>query len=349
MLHRCRITGVGGFRPPVLTNDDFIAVMGRSARVVDRKLEHEQRFSALDLSTGRPRTTNTEMAQHASAAALQMAGIAPDDVDLVIYSTFTPDYPVPPCYTILQERLEISHCMGFDIRSGCAGFGTAMVAASQFLATGMARRALVVGSELISSRYLPYYANGKPDLPLKALFNLMFFGDGAGAVVLETCAPSEAGLFAVTMGSNRPTVPFGSLIPIGGSVHPYPTPEVSREEWAVTQDGPLTEEMVPAVAIEAIDRFLVENHFSLGDFDWAVLPIITESMRARLQARFPELSDDRVLSVGPQGGPLANAAIPLSLHLGVHEGHLRNGDRVLIYAAENTRYQHAVIGLTWNP
>jgi 3-oxoacyl-[acyl-carrier-protein] synthase-3 len=348
LLKRARVTGVGGFLPPVLTNDDFIVTMGRAARVVDRKMHQKTRFSVLDPATGRPRMTNTEMAELACRTALEMARIGPKDVDLIVYSTCTPDYPVPPCFAILQERLGVERCMGFDIRSGCAGFGSAMIAASQFLATGMARRALVVGAELLSSRYLPYYAGSKPDLPLKALFNLMFFGDGAGALVLEACAAEEGGIFGMTMGSDRPRVPFGSLIPIGGSVHPYPTPDVPRDEWAITQDGPLTEETVPAVAIEAIERFLGENGMGMQDIDCAVLPVVSEAMHGKLLSRFPGL-DERVVSIGPEGGALANAAIPLSLEKGVREGRIAKGRRVLIYAAENTRWQHAVIGLVWNP
>jgi 3-oxoacyl-[acyl-carrier-protein] synthase III len=345
-MNGTRVAGVGGFSPPVLTNDDFIAAMGRAAKVVDRKLHQKRRFSVCDLATGRPRMSNTEMAEAASRGALQMAGVQPSDIDLIVYSTCTPDYPIPPCFAILQERLGIGSCMGFDIRSGCAGFGTAMVAASQFLATGLARRALVIGADLLSSRYLPFWASGRPELPLKAMFNLMFFGDGAGALVLESCSAEEAGLFGMTLGSNRPHVPFGSQMPIGGSSHPFPTDEVPRDEWAITQNGPATEDTVPAVAMEAILAFLTRTGRQMTDFDWAVFPILGEGKEGALEERFPGLSK-RVISIGPDGGALANAAIPLSIEKGVREGRIRKGDRILVYAAENTRWQHAVIGLRW--
>jgi 3-oxoacyl-[acyl-carrier-protein] synthase-3 len=235
--------------------------------------------------------------------------------------------------------------MGFDIRSGCAGFGTAMVAACQFLATGMAQRALVVGADLLSSRYLPYFASGKPDLPLEALFNLMFFGDGAGALVLEAC--SEGGMLGMTMGSDRPRLPFGSVIAIGGSRHPYPTPDVPREHWPIAQDGPLTRKTVTAVAVEAISRFLRKHRLQMKDFDHAVLPIVHEEMEGEFLAAFPGIAE-RVVSIGPEGGALINAAVPLSLDKGVREGRIRPGHKVLVYAAENTRWQHAVLGLVWD-
>ena len=315
--------------------------------MIDRKIHGKSRYCALDLATGLPTLTNTAMAAAASREALQMAGMQAQDIDLVIYSSVTPDYPIPPAFTILQEHLGVKSWMGFDIRSGCAGFGTAMVVGTQFLATGMAKTALIVGSDLMSSRYKPYFTSDLSKFPLKPLFNMMFFGDAAGAVVLDANGGPEGGIFGTTMGSNRATVPFGLLIPIGGSAHPYPTEAVPEDDWAITQDGTLTEATVPEVAADAIEGFLQKHQLALGDFACVVMPVVNETMRAYLQKRLPDLTDDRVVSIGPEGGALINAAVPLSLEKAFAEGRLRRGDKVLLYAAENTRWQHAVIGLVW--
>jgi 3-oxoacyl-[acyl-carrier-protein] synthase-3 len=351
MLKRARLIGVGGFKAPVLTNDDFIAALGRPARVVDRGQRggSKSRFCAFDLKTGRATMSNTDMAEAASRAALKMAGLGPDDIDLVIYSSATPDYPLPPSFTLLQERLRAKRWMGFDIRSGCAGFGTAIVAATQFLATGMATRALIVGADLMSSRYTPFFAGGAPDIPLEALFNMMLFGDAAGAIILDGLGSEQSGIFGTIMGSDRAHLPFGSVLPIGGSLYPFPTSDVPREDWPIKQDGPLTKEAIPAVAADAIERFLHENGLKLSDFACVVMPVVNELMRDQLVERLPDMTDDRVVSIGPEGGALINAAVPLSIEKALREERIRPGDRVLIYSAENTRWHHAVIGMTWQP
>jgi 3-oxoacyl-[acyl-carrier-protein] synthase-3 len=124
---------------------------------------------------------------------------------------------------------------------------------------------------------------------------------------------------------------------------------VPREDWPIKQDGPLTKETIPAVAADAIERFLLENRLELRDFACVVMPVVNEAMRAQLVARLPDMTDERVVSIGPEGGALINAAVPLSLEKALLEERIRPGDRVLIYSAENTRWHHAVIGLIWQP
>jgi 3-oxoacyl-[acyl-carrier-protein] synthase-3 len=169
---KAKLTGVGTYIPPAISNDDFIRVFGRKAAAVDRMIPHKSRYLGIDIATGRALTTNTDMAVQASLKAVDMAGIAVDDIDMIIYASASPDYLLPTCFTSLQAKLKIRECMGMDIRSGCSGFGAAFITAEQYIKSGMVKAVLVVGSELNSTRASILYQDDLKKFPLKALFNL---------------------------------------------------------------------------------------------------------------------------------------------------------------------------------
>lgn len=345
-MYKGKIIGVGEYKAPVITNDNFIEALGKKARTVSKVLSHSSRYSAIDLGTGKVSVTNTDMGYEAAKKAIKMANLENNDIDMIIYSTLTPDYIIPTCYTILQERLGIRNCKGFDIRSGCAGFGSAMVLAQQCIMTRMAKRVLVVGSELLSSRYSMFFDDVN-SFPLKSLFNFMFFGDGAGAVLLEATREEKKGIFYADMGSNKANVHYGSIMEIGGSKYPYPTDEIPKEKWPIYQPNNLSDENLPLVLIDAIEEFLKKTEMSLQEIDHFILPVDTEKMATKIIEHFKEFDLNKVISVGHDGGALANAAVPMSIYKGIDNNIIKENDKVLIYAGENTKWQHAVIGLTW--
>lgn len=339
------LKGVGSFVPPIVSNDEFIRVFGKRAEAVAPRIPHASRYTVLDVDTGEWSISNTDMAKAASLGALDCAGLAPEELDMILFASATPDYPLPPSFTILQEKLGIDSCMGMDIRSGCSGFGNALVTAVQYIENRMASRILVVGSELNTSRLSFLYGDDVSKFPIKALFNYMLFGDGAGAIVLEASDNQDEGVFAVSMGSTKAHRPFGSCMLVGGSCHPYPEASIKKDDWPLVQEPALTEELIPEVFIEAVEGFLEINHLGLADFDHYILPVDSPRILQKIRLRFPEMDEDKIITVGAEGGSLVNAAVPLALAKAHAEGQLKKGKRVLIYAAENTRWQHAVIGL----
>lgn len=347
MKTHAKITGVGGYYPQQFSNEDYIKVFGRSAKAVDRIIPYKKRFSAFDLESGTVDITNTEMAYRASTLALARAKINPADIQMIIYSSITPDYLAPPCFTLLQEKLEINECMGFDIRSGCAGFGTAVITAQQFIQSEMASKILVVGSDLISSRHSILFGEGIKNFPAKALYNLMFFGDGAGALVLEATEDPEEGIFGAIMGSTKAAIPCGSTIQIGGSRYPYPSQEVAREYWPISQNGKQTEETLPQVLVDAIDKFLELYDLKLDEFDHYIFPVTAANLKKRIPGSLKDLNNEKVITISTEGGAMINASIPLALEKALKDDRLKRGDKLLIYAGENTKWQHAIVGLTW--
>ncbi len=255
--------------------------------------------------------------------AVAGAGIDASDLDMIIYASATPDYPIPPCYTILQEKLGITSCMGMDIRSGCSGFGNALVTAVQYIENRMAHRVLVVGADLTSSRFVHIYKEGIARFPIKALFNHMLFGDGAGAVVLEASDRPDEGVFGMKMGSTRANRPFGSCMMVGGSCHPYPDESIKKEDWIIAQEPELTDELIPEVFNEAIEGFLEVLGLVVKDFDHFILPVDSPRILQKIRQRFPELDEEMIVTIGTEGGSLVNAAVPLSIANAHREGKLK--------------------------
>ncbi|MFT5394592.1 MAG: 3-oxoacyl-[acyl-carrier-protein] synthase-3, partial [Gammaproteobacteria bacterium] len=166
-----RITGTGSYLPPkILTNADLAKLVDTSDEWIRERTGIRQRHIAEGEGT-------CDLAEHAARAAIDAAGLAPEDIDLIVLGTTTPDrvYPATACQ--LQARLGALGCPAFDVQAVCTGFVYALGIAEKFVRTGSAKRALVIGAD-VHSKLLDWTDRG----------TCVLFGDGAGAVVIE---PSE--------------------------------------------------------------------------------------------------------------------------------------------------------------
>ncbi|MGH8207005.1 MAG: beta-ketoacyl-ACP synthase 3, partial [Steroidobacteraceae bacterium] len=167
-----RIVGTGSYLPErVLTNFDLEKIMDTSDAWIRERTGIERRHIIAD------RESNTDMAVQAAQAAIAAAGIRADEIDLIAVGTTTPDLVFPNAGTLLQARLGCRGAPAFSLEAACSGFIYALAIADKFVRAGDAKRALVVGSEVLS-RITDYGDRS----------TAILFGDGAGAVVL---APSE--------------------------------------------------------------------------------------------------------------------------------------------------------------
>ena len=206
------IAGVGAYVPErVLTNDHFAQIVDTSHEwIVQRTGICERRFAAEGEATA-------DMCVTASKRALEQAGLSPEDIDLVVVGTLTPDYLLPSAAVLVQDRLGCPEAAAFDVSSACTGFLSALHTAEAYVAAGRAKRVLALGAETLS-RFLN----------LEDRTSCILFGDGAGAAVVAPHAECGQGeILRTTQGSD------GSLYNIihmqgGGSVLP-PTPESVRD------------------------------------------------------------------------------------------------------------------------
>lgn len=164
-----RITGTGGYLPEkVLTNHDLAKIVETSDEwIVERTGIRERHIVAEDENT-------SDMALHASRKAIETAGIDPNQIDLIVVATTTPDFVFPSTACLLQEKLGIRGCPAFDVQAVCSGFIYGVSVADQFIRSGQSKCALVVGAETMS-RILDWQDRN----------TCVLFGDGAGAVILQ--------------------------------------------------------------------------------------------------------------------------------------------------------------------
>jgi 3-oxoacyl-[acyl-carrier-protein] synthase-3 len=172
---RSRIIGTGSYVPEkIVTNQDLEKIVETSDAWITERTGIKQRHFAAEGET------TSDMALHASRKALRMAGAGPEDIDLIVVGTVTPDMPMPSCATFLQGKLGATHAAAFDISAACAGSLFALSIADRFIATGMAKKALVVGAELLT-RVVDW----------KDRTTCVLFGDAAGAMVIAPTPKDE--------------------------------------------------------------------------------------------------------------------------------------------------------------
>ncbi len=171
------VRGVGGHLPErVLTNDDLAKMVDTTDEWITARTGIKKRHIAADGET------TSDLGAIAAKKAMDAAGVGPEDIDLIVMATATPDYTFPATATIVQHKLGITRGAAFDLQAVCSGFVFAVATADNFLARGQFERALVIGAETFS-RILDWSDRS----------TCVLFGDGAGAIVLERQEKAQAG------------------------------------------------------------------------------------------------------------------------------------------------------------
>src|SRR3954468_774691 len=187
MPRRARIVGTGGYQPgEPISNAQIEALVGPLPPEVAEGIAIEQRFWQIDPETGEHRENNSDMALKAANLALESAGVAASEVELMILATGTPDYPLPAVVNMVQEALGIERCATLEIRSGGAGWVQGLDIARFYLEQGSYATALVIGSESISPVLAPVFLGKTPDqIRARDKMPVYMFGDGAAAAVIQ--------------------------------------------------------------------------------------------------------------------------------------------------------------------
>lgn len=309
MTRYARITGTGSYLPPRrLTNHDL------AAELAERGIEtsHEwivERTGIEARHFADAATSSSDLALEASRKALEAAGLTPQDIDLIIVATSTPDMVFPSTACILQNKLGANGCAAFDVQAVCSGFVYALTVADAMIRSGGARRALVVGAEVFS-RILDF--NDRTTCVL--------FGDGAGAVVLE--ASDAPGILASDLHADGSHVGIlcvpGNVS--GGQVLGSPL---------LTMDGQAVFKLAVGVLEKAARATLEKADKTDADIDW-LIPHQANIRIMQSTARKLKLSMDKVIVTVDQHGNTSAASIPLALDHGVRNGQVKPGQTVLL-------------------
>jgi 3-oxoacyl-[acyl-carrier-protein] synthase-3 len=308
-----RVAGIGSHVPDrVVTNADLSRLGCDPEWIVARSGIHERRHAAPGIAT-------SDIAAAAGRAAITGSGRAAADVDLLVLGTFTPDTCIPSTSCVVQEALGLD-APAMDVTAACAGFAYALVTAAQFMAAGTSRLALVIGADTNSRVVDPEDVKTWP-----------LFGDGAGAVLLESVPAAdgpERGLLAFSLGSDGRGADL-LVCPMSGSRQPATVEGVARRDQFVKMDGRAIFKWAIRLAEENIRQVVSRSGVPLDDVDLFVL----HQANARIVDGAREalgLPADKVFMNLDRYGNTSSGSIPLALDEAWKAGRVGPGSTVVV-------------------
>ncbi len=303
------VRGVGGHLPSkVLTNDDLAKMVDTTDEWIAARTGIRKRHIAADGET------TSDLGAIAARKALDAAGLTPDDIDLIVVATATPDYTFPSTATIIQQKLGITRGAGFDLQAVCSGFVFAIATADNFLVRGQFERALVIGAETFS-RILDWSDRS----------TCVLFGDGAGAVVLERQPKSQAGDRGVKGIHLRTDGRFRDLLYVDGG--PSTTQTVGHLRMVGNQ---VFKHAVGKIS-ESVRAAVGQAGLQISDIDWFVPHQANQRILSAVAERLG-LDEHKVVSTVADHGNTSAASVPLALAAATEDGRVKPGDLVLIEA-----------------
>lgn len=315
------ILGIGVCVPErILTNAELEQMVDTNSEwICSRTGINERRIAA-------PEQATSDLAAVAAERALAAAKTAPEEIDLVIVATITPDMFFPATACLVQERLGIKKKAGaFDLSAGCSGFIHALAVGSQFIAAGTYRRVLVIGADTMS-RVINWADRS----------TCVLFGDGAGAVVLGPVA-DESGILAIKLYSD------GSggqhlLVPAGGSRLPASSETLAAKLHCLQMNGREVFKFAVRVMGEAAEEVIAAAGLNKSDINFFI-PHQANIRIIEPAAKRLGVPMEKVLVNVDRYGNTSTASIPLALEEAVRGGRINNGDHVVMVGFG--------AGLTW--
>lgn len=324
---KAKITGLATHVPPkVLRNSDLEELVETSNEwILDRTGIEERHIVDKGMAT-------SDIAAEAVKKLLALKGLGPDDIDLLIVATVTPDMFFPSTACLVQHKIGATRLWGFDISAACCGFLYALNTGSQFVHGGTYNRVVVVGADVMSS-IINYQDRA----------TCVLFGDGAGAVLLEPCQEGEG--IIDFMGEIDGAGGEHLYMPAGGSLRPSSHETVEKKMHYVHQQG----QQVFKYAVKKMGEYstllLEKNGIPFEQVD----VFIAHQANLRIinaTAERLNLSDDKVIRNIHKFGNTTAGTIPLAMQDAVNQGKLKPGNTVLL-AAVGAGYTVGSMVLRW--
>jgi len=299
-----RIAGTGSYLPQkILTNAELERMVDTTDEWIFARTGIRQRHIAADDQS------SSDLAEQAARRAIEAAGITAQDIDLIIVATTTPDRIFPSTACLLQHKLAIAGCPAFDVQAVCSGFVYALTTADQFIRSGAAKCALVVGAETMS-RITDWTDRS----------NCILWGDGAGAVILSVS--DEPGIISSHLHADGR---YKDLLHVPNGLSKKDSkPTIQMEGNAVFKMAVNTLDAI-------VDETLGANGMEKAHVDWLV-PHQANIRIIQATAKKLGMSMEQVVVTVGEHGNTSAASIPLALDVAVRDGRIKRGETLLMEA-----------------
>jgi 3-oxoacyl-[acyl-carrier-protein] synthase III len=312
-LKKVHVTGWGAYSPSVvLTNADLARMVETDDEwIATRTGIRERRIAG-------PNETTASMGAIAGLRAIATAGLQPQDIDLILVGTLTPDYPLPSAAVLVKEAIGNTRAAAMDLAAACSGYVFGHAMAHAYLVSGLGKHALVIGSETMSRC---------TDFTDRA--TCVLFGDGAGAAVLSA-SDEPGGTLGIEMTTDTAAT-YSIWIPAGASARPATAETVAAREHYMRMKGGETFKLAVRKLTATTVRAVENAGLALEDVD-LIVPHQANSRILEATAKALGFPLEKIFLNIARYGNTSAASVPIALCEAVAEGRVKRGDRIVLVA-----------------
>ena len=327
LVRNVKIIGTGSYVPEtVYTNEYLETKVPTSAQWIYENVGIKERHIAAD------NQATSDLAAEAGRKAIENAGLTPEDIELIIVATSTPDRKAPSTAAFVQHKLQAKNAAAFDIVAVCSGFLFGMSVASQYIASGVYNHVLIIGADTFSK------------ITDWSRRDCIFFGDGAGAAVLTSSNVTE-GFLAYRLYTTTEDRMLGFTIPGGGSEIPLTKENIDDNHQYFQMDGHAVFESATAVLPQAINQVLEDTGLTIDDID-IMIPHQPSIRILRRTAEIIGLPFEKVMHNMEHYANTSGATIPILLDECNRAGKINKGD-IVLFAAVGSGWTYGAAIIKW--
>lgn len=316
--YQSKILATGMYVPKkIVTNND----LAKTVETNDAWIKERTGISERRICSTEGGEFPTDMAKSAAEDALKEANLSPNDLDMIIFASVTPDYKLPNSSTVLQTKLGITNkCACLDIAVACSGFVYGITLANSLIQTGMMKNVLVVGSEMLSR-----------EVNWSDRSICILFGDGCGAAIIGRATPDDKSrILSATLGGDGSGREFFDQ-PIGGAVTPITAEHIENKEHLMRMKGGEMFKVATRTLARNAKKVIEEAGLKLEDIDW----LVPHQANIRIIETTGELlgfPPEKVIVNIQKYGNTSAATVPIAFHEAIKEGKIKRGDTILFDA-----------------
>lgn len=326
-IRKVKIIGTGSYVPEnIYTNEYLETIVPTDAAWIYENVGIKERHIVS------ANQTTSDLATEAAKNALDKAGLKPSDIELIIVATATPDRKAPSTAAFVQHKLNAFNAAAFDVSAVCSGFLFAMSVASQYVATGVYDKVLVIGADTFSS------------ITDWTRRDCIFFGDGAGAAVLSSAEAYE-GFLAYRLYTDTSNEMLGFTVPAGGTEIPTTKENIEAGLQFFQMNGKLVYESATTVLPRAINQVLEDTNLTVDDVD-LMIPHQPSIRILKKTAELIGLPFEKVMHNMEKYANTSGATIPILLDECNREGRIKKGD-IILFAAVGSGWTYGASIIKW--